>query len=127
MKRLFSIILAFFIAFQSIAQCVGTQTFTLTPPPPPGGYLPGTVVNVCYTMNGWNGTNVQSNWLEGFDINLGPGWTGLTPGAPPANCNGGGGQWLWMTHELSCLVLSFEHSDKTFFLNKIRRSSSCQQ
>ena len=47
-------------------------------------------------MNGWNGTNVGSNWLEGFDINLGPGWVNLTPGLPPANCNGGGGQWLWM-------------------------------
>jgi hypothetical protein len=83
------------------AQCNGTQSFTLNPAPPPGGYLPGTAVNVCYTMNGWNGTNVQSNWLEGFDINLGPGWTNLTPGAPPANCNGGGGQWLWMNSTTS--------------------------
>ena len=49
-------------------------------------------------MNGWNGLSFGSNWLEGFDINLGPGWTNLTPGIPPANCNGpaSGGQWLWM-------------------------------
>jgi hypothetical protein len=39
-----------------------------------------------------------SNWVEGFDINLGPGWTNLAPGAPPANCGGNatGGQWIWM-------------------------------
>jgi hypothetical protein len=85
----------------SIAQCVGNQSFTLNPAPPIGGYSPGTVVNVCYTMQNWNGTNVQSNWLEGFDINLGSGWTGLTPGAPPINCQGGGGNWLWLNSTTS--------------------------
>lgn len=97
----------FFILFFSLlfnialSQCVGTQSFTLNPTPPAGGYLPGTTVNVCYTMQGWNGTNIQSNWLEGFDINLGPGWTGLTPGAPPINCQGGGGNWLWLNSTTS--------------------------
>jgi hypothetical protein len=76
------------------SQCVGTQSFTMTPVAPPGGYLPGTTVQICYTMNGWN--FVGSNWVEGFDINLGPGWTNLTPLAPPANCGGGGGNWIWM-------------------------------
>lgn len=95
--RSFFILIGLVLAFNfSFAQCVGNQSFNLNPAPPPGGYLPGTTVNVCYTMTGWNGTNVQSNWLEGFDINLGPGWTGLTPGAPPINCQGGGGTWLWM-------------------------------
>ena len=37
--------------------------------------------------------------LEGFDLNLGPGWTNLTPTTPPANCGGAGsgGQWIWLT------------------------------
>lgn len=80
-------------------QCVGNQTVpgpTLNPPPPVNGYLPGTVVTVCYTMVGWPGLNVQTNYLEGFVIDLGPGWTNLTPGTPPINCQGGGGNWLWL-------------------------------
>lgn len=79
-----------------IAQCNGTQSATLTPPPPAGGYAPNTTVTVCYTMQNWLGTNVGSNWLEGFDINLGAGWSSPTPQAPPINCQGGGGTWLWM-------------------------------
>jgi hypothetical protein len=77
-------------------QCVGNQTFTLNPTPPAAGYTPGTVVTVCYTMTGWPGLNVGSNWLEGFDINLGPGWTNLQQTTVPANCQGGGGNWIWM-------------------------------
>ena len=95
MKFLKTLFFIFLINF-FYSQCVGIESFTLTPPPPAAGYTPGTIVSVCYTMDGWNGTNVGSNWLEGFDINLGPGWVNLTPGLPPANCNGGGGQWLWM-------------------------------
>jgi hypothetical protein len=92
------LISAFFILITKIviSQCTGAQTYTLNPAPPVGGYSPGTVVTVCYTMQNWSGTNFQSNWLEGFDINLGPGWTNLTPLAPPINCDGGGGTWLWM-------------------------------
>ena len=77
------------------AQCAGTQSFSLTPAPPAGGYSPGTTVTVCYSMQNWNGTLVQSNWLEGFSITLGPGWTGLTPSSPPTNCSGNG-NWLWL-------------------------------
>ena len=77
-------------------QCVGNQTFTLNPTPPAAGYTPGTVVTVCYTMTGWPGLNVGSNWLEGFDINLGPGWTNLQQTTAPSNCQGGGGNWIWM-------------------------------
>jgi hypothetical protein len=96
MRRLF---LIFFICtvHNVFSQCVGTQSFTLTPAPPAGGYSPGTVVSVCYTMNGWPGINVGSNWLEGFDINLGTGWTNIQPQSPPVNCQGGGGNWVWLT------------------------------
>lgn len=86
------------------AQCVGNQSFTIAPIAPVGGYLASTIVTVCYTMQGWTGANVNSNWLEGFDINLGPGWTGLIPGSPPVNCQGGGGNWLWLNTTTSTVT-----------------------
>lgn len=77
-------------------QCVGVQSFTLTPQPVNGTYNPGQTVTMCYTMNGYSQNN--SNWIEGFDLTLGPGWSLVTPQASPANCGGNntGGQWIWM-------------------------------
>ena len=96
MKRILLLLLIIFsLNSNSFSQCTGTQTFTLNPAPPAAGYLPGTSVTVCYTMTGWLGLNVGANWLEGFDINLGPGWTNLTTVQPPVNCQGGGGTWVW--------------------------------
>jgi hypothetical protein len=92
----FLIYFLLFFPLYGFSQCNGTQSFTLSPNPPTGGYLPNTVVNVCYTMNGWSGLNVGSNWLEGFDINLGQGWTNLQPITTPVNCQGGGGNWVWV-------------------------------
>lgn len=102
MKKFLIFILLLINSF-TYGQCVGTQTFTLNPPPPAGGYLPGTAVTVCYTMNNWPGLNFNTNWLEGFDINLGPGWTNLTPMGAPANCGGPstGGNWLWLNTSTS--------------------------
>jgi hypothetical protein len=103
MIKLTRYIILLFILFPLIGynQCVGVQSFTLTPPPPTGGYTPGTSVTVCYKMIGWSGLSVGSNWLEGFDINLGSGWTNLTWNGtglgPPANCQGGSGNWVWLT------------------------------
>ena len=79
------------------AQCNGTQSFTLTPPPTGGTYLPGQVVTMCYTMNGYS--QAGTNWIEGFDLTLGPGWASVTPQTAPANCGGAatGGQWVWRT------------------------------
>ena len=94
MKKLL-LYLLLLLNIEVLAQCAGTQSFTLNPQPPVTGYLPGTSVTVCYTMVGWPGINVGSNWLEGFDINLGPGWTNLQPLQPPVNCNGGSGVWSW--------------------------------
>jgi hypothetical protein len=77
------------------SQCAGSQTFTLTPPPVNNTYNSGQVVTLCYTLNSFTQTN--SNWFEGFDLNLGPGWASVTPQTPPANCGGNstGGQWIW--------------------------------
>ena len=96
MRSLFFYILFTFSILKSFGQCNGPITFTLTPTPPAGGYTPGTVVNVCVTLQSF--TQTSANWFEGFDINLGPGWTNLTPVSAPANCGGAssGGQWLWM-------------------------------
>ena len=50
---------------------------------------------------GGPGLNVGSNWLEGFDINLGSGWTNLQPQNPPANCQGGAGNWVWVINNFT--------------------------
>jgi len=94
-------LLGFILSLHINAQCAGQQSFTLNPQPTNGTYSPGTVVTVCYTMSGWNGTGFGSNWLEGFSIDLGSAWTNLTPLNPPANCNGGNGQWLWVQSTIS--------------------------
>ncbi len=80
-----------------LSQCVGVQSFTLTPSPTNGTYEPGTVVTMCYTMNGWNGTNFGSNWIEGFGLTLGPGWVSHSPISGPDDCGGAvlPQQWLW--------------------------------
>ena len=95
MKK-FLTILFLIVSLSSYSQCVGTQTFTLSPSPIGGTYNPGQVVTLCYTLNSY--TQSGSNWFEGFDLNLGPGWASVTPQTPPANCGGAasGGQWTWM-------------------------------
>ena len=52
---------------------------------------------MCYTMVGYS--QAGTNWIEGFDLTLGPGWTSVTPQTAPANCGGNatGGQWVWRT------------------------------
>jgi hypothetical protein len=97
MNNLKFIILLFLLSFvtEVRSQCVGIQSGVLNPPPPPTGYSSGTAVNVCYTMQGWNGTTIESNWLEGFVVTLGSGWVNYLQSGPPANCDGGGGEWLW--------------------------------
>lgn len=77
------------------SQCNGAQSFSLNPAPINNSYAPGTVVTICYTMVGYNMISV--NWLEGFDLTLGNGWTNVTPLSPPNNCGGNnsGGSWVW--------------------------------
>ena len=96
MKYLILILLNF-IFLHCLGQCAGTQTFTLTPQPINGTYNPGQVITLCYTLNSFTETN--TNWFEGFDLNLGPGWASVTPQTAPANCGGNstGGQWVWKT------------------------------
>ena len=49
-------------------------------------------------MTGFGGCG-SAEWFEGFDLNLGPGWTNVTPVTPPADCGGpapGGQGWIWL-------------------------------
>jgi gliding motility-associated-like protein len=76
----------------------GPTTYTLNPQPVNGQYSTGTVVTLCYTMTGFGGCGT-AEWFEGFDLNLGPGWTNISPVTAPADCGGaaGGGQgWIWL-------------------------------
>ena len=95
--KIISVFLALFLSYFSHSQCAGTQTFTLTPAPINNTYNPGQVVTLCYTLNSFTETN--TNWFEGFDLNLGPGWSSVSPLTAPANCGGNstGGQWVWKT------------------------------
>jgi hypothetical protein len=92
------ILLVLFSLFSYVvfSQCAGTQTFTLTPLPVNGTYNPGQVVTLCYTLNSFTQSN--SNWFEGFDLNLGSGWASVSPQTAPTNCQGNssGGQWIWV-------------------------------
>ena len=96
MKVLFILILTFLYSIV-FTQCNGVQSFTLTPPPVGNTYNAGQVVTMCYTMVGY--TQTGANWIEGFDLTLGPGWSSVNPQIAPANCGGNatGGQWVWKT------------------------------
>lgn len=75
--------------------CLVAYTFTSSPLPTGGTYGCGETVTFCFTVTNWNSTN--TNWFQGLEVNLGPGWdlSTLVPGAPPATCGGSGGTWGW--------------------------------
>lgn len=101
MKKLLFLLL--FVPLFGFSQCVGTQSAVLSPAPTGGGYSPGTVVTMTFTMNGWNGTQFGSNWLEGFSLNLGSGWVSLNPVLEPSNCSQNG-TWLWVQSSTSASI-----------------------
>jgi hypothetical protein len=69
---------------------VSNQTAALAPL---GPYQSGDVVTVTYTLGTFTGINI--NWIHAFQINLGVGWTNLTPITAPGNPFGSNGAWLW--------------------------------
>jgi hypothetical protein len=89
MKQLLTIILLVF-TIAAHSQCLNNQTSNLNPI---GPYQPGDVVTVTYTLGNFAGINV--NWIHAFQINLGVGWTNLTPITAPGNPFGSIGNWLW--------------------------------
>jgi hypothetical protein len=85
----------FSLTFTANAQeCVNGQTFTLSSA---GPYQPGDVVEVTYTLDAFDQINI--NWIIAFEINIGEGWSNLTPilfpENPNPNNNLGTGYWIW--------------------------------
>jgi gliding motility-associated-like protein len=98
MKKLTLLILSLISPLVFFAQndCMSNPITVVNPQPVGGGYAPGTVVQYCVTYNNWN-TGFNTNWCEGFDITIGPGWVAnsITPVTYP-NDNSGVGQWVWI-------------------------------
>ena len=90
MRKLLTILLLLVLSFTSYSQCVSNQSSTIVPA---GPYTSGQVVTVNYTLGTFTQLNV--NWIIAFQINLGAGWTNLTPVIAPGNPGGSGGYWLW--------------------------------
>ena len=66
----------------SNAQCVVQESYSLSPE---GPYEIGDVVTVDYTLDNFYQLNI--NWVIAFQINLGNGWTNLSPMSTPINTN----------------------------------------
>jgi len=84
------IILLVFFSITTYSQCVSNETVVVSPG---GVYSPGQVITVWYTLGTFTGINI--NWIHAFQINLGVGWTNLTPLSAPANPGGSTGNWQW--------------------------------
>ena len=90
-------LIVFFQSINLLSQCAGNMSWTLSPVSPDNTYAPGSVVDLCVTMDGWNGNAQGSNWLEGFGLNLGPGWINVTPVTSPQDAGAdASGTWIWM-------------------------------
>ena len=95
MQRLIYILLLSVFVYSARSQCVGPQSYTLSPG---GPYSPGQVVTVNYTLSSF--TQINSNWITAFEIDLGQGWTNPIPLIDPQNNNTndihGEGYWTWV-------------------------------
>jgi hypothetical protein len=100
-KKYFLFLFVFLNTIILNAQCAGDVTIDYVNPMPSDSntYPPNSSVEICITMDGWDGTTTGANWIEGFGLNLGPGWIGVTPTIFPEDCNlfaGTTDSWLWM-------------------------------
>ena len=89
MKKLFTVLLLI-ISLASYSQCVFNQSRTITPA---GPYSSGQVVTVNYNLSNFYQLNL--NWVIAFQINLGAGWTNLTPLVAPIGGGTQSGYWMW--------------------------------
>jgi gliding motility-associated-like protein len=98
MKVIILYLLSAILYISTQAQCGGNISYTLSVPPSANNtYAPGTVVELCITMDGWNGNSQGSNWFEGFYIALGGGWQTVTPTLFPQDAEAASGDWIWTT------------------------------
>jgi uncharacterized protein (DUF2141 family) len=84
------------------AQCVGSQTASMSPV---GPYSAGQVVTVTYTLSSFTQLNI--NWIIAFDIDYGVGWSSISPVSAPGNPGGSGGSWIWDTQNTYPSGLNF--------------------
>jgi gliding motility-associated-like protein len=86
------------ISVSVFSQCAGNISYTLDIPPNGNNtYSPGSVVELCVTLDGWNGNGQGSNWFEGFGLTLGSGWVSSTPTLTPNDAEAdNSGDWLWV-------------------------------
>ena len=84
------------------AQCVGSQTASMSPA---GPYSAGQVVTVTYTLSSFTQLNI--NWIIAFDIDYGVGWSSISPVSAPGNPGGSGGSWIWDTQNTYPSGLNF--------------------
>jgi hypothetical protein len=74
------------------AQCVGSQSASMSPA---GPYIAGQVVTVTYSLSSF--TQININWIIAFDIDYGNGWSSISPISAPGNPGGSVGSWIWDT------------------------------
>jgi hypothetical protein len=101
MKKILIFLLLTALSINLMSQCSGQITITsFNPTPYPNQtFPPNTSVDVCITMNGW--TEISSNWLDGFDLDLGEGWISVAPLSAPNDIDNTSGTWLWMDNVTS--------------------------
>ena len=83
-----------FTIAQDLEQCVGDQSYEVSQNAP---YQVGDVIEFTYTLESFE--QIYDNWIIAFQINVGDGWTNLTPISAPDNPNPnnnyGQGYWEW--------------------------------
>jgi len=102
MKKIILIILPFLFSNIINGQCLGSQSYTLSPA---GPYTAGQNITVTYTLNNFIQTN--SNWIIAFDIDYGNGWSNINPVSTPGNPGGSSGTWIWDTQNTYPSGLNF--------------------
>ena len=104
MNRILKILFFLCIFSQNFAkaQCVGSQTASMSPA---GPYSAGQIVTVSYTLSNFNQVNI--NWIIAFDIDYGIGWSSISPVSAPGNPGGSNGSWVWDTQNTYPSGLNF--------------------
>lgn len=102
MKKIALIFLALLFSYIMNGQCLGSQTYTLSPT---GPYTAGQNVTVTYTLSSF--TQVNVNWIIAFDIDYGNGWSNINPVSAPGNPGGSSGTWIWDTQNTYPSGLNF--------------------
>ena len=102
MKKITFILLATLFSYIMNGQCLGSQSYTLSPV---GPYTAGQNVTVTYTLSSF--TQVNVNWIIAFDIDYGNGWSNINPVSAPGNPGGSSGTWIWDTQNTYPSGLNF--------------------